>query len=86
MKLIFLKLKKFFMSFRKTGKESKEVVNKKQFQFIYNLETLDLSKKEIEFLLNSISSLDFKGDSLHFLFNLTLKLQYKIKQIDDLNS
>jgi hypothetical protein len=81
MKLIILKLIKFFMSFREIKKETKEVENKNQFQFIYNLETLELTKEEIEFLLNSISVSKIEGKKIQFAFNLTLKLQYKLNKI-----
>lgn len=69
------------MSFREIKKETKEVENKNQFQFIYNLETLELTKEEIEFLLNSISVSKIEGKKIQFAFNLTLKLQYKLNKI-----
>lgn len=68
------------MSFREIKKETKEVENKNQFQFIYNLETLELTKEEIEFLLNSISVSKIEGKKIQFAFNLTLKLQYKLNK------
>ena len=63
------------------NKNNNDLNNK--IQLIYEFDDSDLSKDEIMFLLNSISKSKIDGDKLQSIFNLTLKLQYKLKKMED---
>ncbi len=52
-------------------------------QLVYEFEDGELSKSEIEFLLGAISKSSIDGNKLQSIFNLTLKLQYKLKKMED---
>lgn len=54
--------------------------------FNYELTDLELKKEDLEFLLSLIINSKIDGSKLYDVFNLSLKLQYKIKIIEDKNN
>jgi len=72
---LFKKIKKWFMSFRASHIEVKGDPKNEISTSLPDITSIELSEKEIEFLLVTIKNGLFKGEYVETLYNLTLKLQ-----------
>jgi hypothetical protein len=58
-------------------------INNNKLIFNYEIDDLELNKEDLEFLLSQIINSKIDGNKLHSVFNLTIKLQYKLKLLED---
>tara|TARA_R110000744_G_scaffold300107_1_gene409351 strand:- start:532 stop:864 length:333 start_codon:yes stop_codon:yes gene_type:complete len=75
-KKLFQKIKKSFMAFKAGNLEIKGEIQKQNISSTPSETTqVELSEKELEFILVTIKNGLFKGEYVETLYNLTLKLQ-----------
>jgi|TARA_R110000803_G_scaffold46480_3_gene97553 hypothetical protein len=75
-KKLFQKIKKSFMAFKAGNLEIRGEVQEQKISSTSSETTqVELSEKELEFILVTIKNGLFKGEYVETLYNLTLKLQ-----------
>lgn len=94
-KLIFLKINKINMSLRRQLNKkidiNEDIENKvddinnseDSLELKYIIYNRDLTSDDLNVLLNLISNSKFEGKDVNKVFELTLKLQYKLKTLED---
>ena len=65
----------------KKEKEKETEVIQDKIRLSYEIENTDLTKEEIEYILDTISSSKIEGKNINFVFKLLLKLQYKLNKL-----
>jgi len=62
-------------------------VNKEDEKILFNyqLNNLEISDEDMKFILNLIANSKIDGSKIHQVFDLTLKLQYKLKITEENN-
>lgn len=54
-----------------------------KIQLVYEVDVNDFTKEELEVFLSLISVSKFEGSKIQTIFNLSTKIQYKIKLLEE---